>query len=463
MELENKMKKVFNASLLATAVAVSFGASAATFTSTPVKLSAEGVAAGNTYVTPFAYDTTVANTHSAGSTIVLTFSDKVDLTALDGTHTCSNNVSAGTAICGSGALNFDYGTGAYTFDNVIIDKDASTITYSVNLGGPMLAGSAYRTTVTGAVISGASNVDFASDLAGTPIETGTGAIATEHTQFTVTLKQDIDGVVDRVNQDKFVTTSGSVYTNTSGQVVIVDNAAALEADATLVSAAVNLHADWSNRGTTASPILWSGADFTLTDGVTPGTGTINAGKTVMSFASSAAGTWGLSFDNSTTQMEPVTQSFNASATITFGDSMSVTTAATTNVSYQAETGFGEWRLDASVVNVPYLPVGYGLSPNVEVANDSNATSEAEIIIEGFDNAGNQYGPVTLTKKAAGKTVTKISEDDIMTAFGITGKAKLSVTFIIDADEDKVTLAPYYRENESRVNVMSDQYKADSIR
>ena len=67
----------------------------------------------------------LAQNHSV--TLIDIISDKVDLTALDGTHTCSNNVSAGTATCGSGALNFDYGTGAYTFDNVIIDKDASKL------------------------------------------------------------------------------------------------------------------------------------------------------------------------------------------------------------------------------------------------------------------------------------------------------------------------------------------------
>jgi general secretion pathway protein K len=58
------------------------------------------------------------------------------------------------------------------------------------------------------------------------------------------------------------------------------------------------------------------------------------------------------------------------------------------------------------------------------------------------------------------SVTKVAEADIEAAFGLAANAKkkLSVTFVLDADAADITLAPYYRENESRVNVMSDQYK-----
>lgn len=77
--------------------------------------------------------------------------------------------------------------------------------------------------------------------------------------------------------------------------------------------------------------------------------------------------------------------------------------------------------------------------------------------------GKVYAPKVI-KTVPKQTVGKVSENDLKAAFGITdAQIKLNVTFVIDQDADKVTLVPYYKEGQSRINVMSDQYKADNIR
>ena len=119
--------------------------------------------------------------------------------------------------------------------------------------------------------------------------------------------------------------------------------------------------------------------------------------------------------------------------------------------------FGKFQLDASVVNVPYLPVGYGFTPNIEI---SNMGAAGDIMLEGHDNKGNVYPSYLLSKKTAANGLMTVTEKDIEEAFGLApdSKTKVSVTLVIDADADDISLAPYYRQNESRINIISDQYK-----
>ena len=77
------MKTVFKASLLASAMALSIGAQAATISSSPKQLSAEGVAVGLTATNQdLTFDIVVDALHPSASTITLTFDENVDLTTL---------------------------------------------------------------------------------------------------------------------------------------------------------------------------------------------------------------------------------------------------------------------------------------------------------------------------------------------------------------------------------------------
>lgn len=470
------MKKVFNASLVAASLAMAFAANAATIKadpSNPLVLSAEGVATGLVEnATVVSFDVVVQREHAATSEIVLTFSDTVDLTALDGDFACGGP-TAGSFSCGD--VTFNVGTGSFTFDDVSVDADENTITFVVNLGNALTANSAFRVSLGNVAasgnfveLSGAASVSYASNLAGTAIETGSGTLATVAQQFSAVVVTELDGAIERVDRDTFV--PGAVTTD-GATVRVFDKGADLLAAATLDDVTFTLFGDFDRQ--TTPPAYDHTGKWLLDDDATAAVGTtaagtvISAGKAIEFALNTATQTlpdadgtlYALDFDGAGIVIDPT--SFGLTVTVDY------TGVTSDDADLTSEADAGEWRLDAAVINVPYLPTGYAnLSPVVEVSNLGN--TDAEIIIEAVGKTGVKYGPVTLSKVAAKNAVTSLFENDLLTAFGLTkgtSNEKLSVTFIIDADADKVTLAPYYRDttNNNRINVVSDQYKADDIR
>jgi hypothetical protein len=459
MKLEKKMKTVFKASLLASAMALSFGGQAATVSSTPLTLSAEGVAQGEVALNQdLTLDIVVSTQHPSASTITLTFDASVDLDDLDG-GAVSNTPASGTGTAGAGDIIFDYGTGSFTFDNVVIDTTtdgAHTISFQVNLGNPLTADSAFRMTLdTNKIdISGASTISYsASTSAAALIETGSGVIADTASQFSFVVATEYDGLIDRTDRTTF-TPAGVTDVLTA----TFTNDESLPAALTGVNGTMVLEGDFTDL---------LDADFTSGFNAPNVQGVVNAvddSDVTYTFvnADTADLTGGDNTFTSTFVKTVGGTDIPQTGDINVVLSLDAVNGDATTLTYNSNDG-GKWALDASIVNVPYLPVGYGLSPNVEIANV--ASTDASIQVEGFDQFGTQYGPTTLSFDAKGKTVTKVSEANLQAAFGLatTDKRKLSVTFVLDADADKITLAPYYREGESRVNVMSDQYKADDLR
>jgi hypothetical protein len=447
MKLENKMKTVFKTTLLAAALAASFGSQAATVSSTEVELSAEGVAAGVVATGQnLSIDVVVDETHPSASVITLTFDDKVDLTGLTTTGTVDNTATSGLG--NGGDVDFNYGTGSFTFDNVVIDTttdpDAQTISFQVNLGNALTADSAFRVIIGGSTvdISGASTLSYSSvDAADAAIESGSDTIAVEKTQFSYEVTTSFDGVIERLNRKLFTETADDVDVAT----VTFTNDEGLLASLGTITAVASMTGTFTG--------LASG-DLVVTTAA--GTATLNGDKdeftnaiTALEISDAGAdNVYTFTFDETGTADIPVSGDIEIALVVSTPDS---------TLDYTFSGNAGEWVVDGSTVNVPYLPVGYGLSPNIEIANEG---ADASISISGFDQNGIEYGPVELSKMAAANAVTKISEADLQAAFGLatTGKHKLSVTFVLDADAADITLAPYYKEGISRVNVMSDQYK-----
>ncbi|GIU46041.1 hypothetical protein [Shewanella algidipiscicola] len=474
------MKKVFNASILAAAVALSFGASAADVEiSTVLGLTNEAAAAGVTLVSAYDTDFTFYNREelSAGDIVTITF-------------------PIGTVI---GSAVAQVGAGVGTFETPgVVDLGSATVAPTVKLtvavGSPVLNNSKTVVKLTDFNPKAGNAVYTAEDgFSGEPKDTtGSNAVALTSAadQEVASVVTKLDGFVNRENRDTFVFSKGTLVgeIQITRPVVKGDTSltAAVSTDTVVLSAksfkdltmkaatcsdgsAVSIDSSYTpscaGAATVVAPVaaVVSCSDATAipacTDTATFDVSTLTGAlPTVAAPGTGKAGKisiWG----EATATKDIQLTNFDITRTVTYAPVAPVTVAP--KLDYIKDASFGEYQLDASVVNVPYLPVGYDLTPNVEIAN--KAMTDAEIILEGFDHKGNQYGPVTLTKKAAAHAVTKISEADIAAAFGITGKAKLSVTFILDADEDEITLAPYYREGESRVNVLSDQYKADSIR
>jgi hypothetical protein len=173
----------FKKALVASAVVASFGAAAdATVSSTALELSQEGVAGGLTATAQgLTFDVVVGTDTPASSKITLTFDSNIDLTSglLGGsvvnsagsTGTGQGAIQANPGTPGTADIIFDYGTGSFTFDNVEVDDNDQTkgekdsITFQVNLGNSLTAGSAFRVTL-GIPVDGTTPASGLTTIAG---------------------------------------------------------------------------------------------------------------------------------------------------------------------------------------------------------------------------------------------------------------------------------------------------------
>lgn len=468
----------FKKALVATAVVASFGATAATISSDPAQLSAEGVSIGNASagvnIAPatFEIDFVVGSLTPAASVITLTFDEHVDLSTLDGVvgadEAVNNNIAAGTGTVAAGQIVFDYGTGSFTFDRVNVDttEDEHTLSFEVNLGNPVAADSAFRLTfnnAAGVTVDGAATVAYASvDSLDAPIETGMGVIAEEVTQFSVALTSDFDGVTERVIQTSFVSNdeetadgTNGLATDTDTAVITVTNNEDLLAPVVVSGGQIDIQIEGQFDNGAAVAVDNTATEAFVSGAVTGVLDTTNFDDVV--FADVAApntdGTENdipLVFESALDTVAaatviPVTGTM--SATVTFSD-------GSDDFEYTL-SDIGEWRLDATIINVPYFPVGFeGTSTSVHFANE--VATDADIIASAIDDEGNSYGPTELTSDLAGNTVTKVSQAAIMSLFGLTESAKLSVTFNIDADNGDVNAHAYTTSAAGRTEITTSQ-------
>lgn len=459
------MKKLFNASLVALAVAGTFSVNAADISvnGDSVKISTEAKEVGLSYTGALTFDTIVKKDHSAGSEIVLTFSKDVDLSGViggacsglnSGTFTCGGKddpANPGTTIEG---LVFDVGTGSFTFDAVTVDNTAKTISFNVNLGNPLVANSAFRTTIQKIGIAGASNLDYASNLGGTEIETGKAVIATEASQYSFAVATQYNNRVERVNQHEFATfASDETKLVDIARVNILDLATEFDVSATTVKSDIQVNAQLHLGETTQTAFGISGTSLVTSTTIDPVT---DAASNLVGFTASVDGldettATVITFTN-TADKDIALTGFTIDSDVVYNDGNG---GADETKTLSQAADLGKWELDASVVNVPYLPVGYEtLSANVEYSN--HGSTAAAVSITAFDQNGQKHSGDL--PDAAEHTVTKYSDVQIMEALGITAPTKLNITFISDADEENVSIVPYYRQGDSRVQTINDQYK-----
>ncbi|QYK00278.1 hypothetical protein [Shewanella psychrotolerans] len=473
------MKKVFNASILAAAVALSFGANAADVAISQTLDITNEASAAKVAGTAFNADITFYNREelSAGDKVTLSF-------------------PFGTTLPLVADITVDTGAGVGTFESPVlvaedtVKKIGPKIELVVATGSPVLnnsktvvqlAGAAPAYLPTAGQLVYSAEDGFSGDAKDT---TGQNSVAltTSTDQEVASVSAVFDGYVNRLNRDTYVTTKGNLVAEVTSTRPTATVKATVATETLVLTAKKDL-ADLT-KASLYSCDDNSAVSFSATGVASCASGNLETvDVAAAAFAcSDAAAVPACSdtvvFDTSGLTYAAVTggdqAKFSIYLTPTASKDIPLTTytvdrvvtytAAPTNLEYKYVNGadFGMFKLDASVVNVPYLPVGLGLTPNVEIANAGN--TDAAIQLEGFDQNGVAYGPVALTKVAKKGAVTKVSEADIQAAFGLAtdgstaGKKKLSVTFVLDADAEDITLAPYYRQGESRVNVMSDQYK-----
>lgn len=465
------MKKVFKASLVATTIALAFAANAADVAIDPVLT-----------VTNEAVLTKTAIASSDASVVIynrqeLSAGDKVTLT-----------FPLGTTIPAAADITINKGAATASFSAPAVTAATATvgpkITYELLVGNPLLANSKIEVVMDGTTNAPASSYipvsgsvvyearDGFTNAVKDTTGTGTGtpnqaALIVTAAQEIVSLKTPFNGFVERLARATFTAGKGSQVA-----VLNVREPAATIKAAVLAPAATNdvvvLKADGPLRSVAANgPGL---ASLTITDGVTPNTvlaaaftesvvgsgvfDTVTFPANALASASAAAGTdWTISVTPEAAPKTIPLVNFTVTRKVTYQG------VAVANHVATVENAAGKFQLDATLVNVPYLPIGYTqFSPTVEISN--LGATDAQVSIEAVGKTGTKYGPVVLAKKAAKGAVTSFFEADIFTAFGLAkgSNEKLSISFVIDANEKDITVVPYYREGESRVNVVSDQYK-----
>ncbi|MDP5213576.1 hypothetical protein ORJ66_11035 [Pseudoalteromonas tunicata] len=477
--------KLFKKALLATAVFGAMGAQAATISSTPLKLSAEGVALKVPAIaTKLTFDIVVDKDHPSSSTITLNFDSKVDLTANLVGGAVVQGVGNGTAYAGD--VGFNYGTGSFTFDDVVIKNGDATkgetdsITFKVNLGNPLTADSAFRIVlgnhqfdanpgvgVNRVLVSGASSLAYVSNKADkSQIETGTGVIAEEVSQFDFKVGTPLNNLIQRDALTRFLNNAttdvlASTFVNDETLGLALQDVAATLTYTGNFKGLTDNAATLNELNVDNLTLVTSGTPATvtsLTAAIASGAGAVKDTTTVTS--TFANGTDGI---NNTVVAIPVTGNVKASLVVTAAN-QTVGGAAVVlpTGGYSVATGVdaGKWAIDATIINVPYLPVNAANTDTfIHFANETD--KEVDVIVTAIDNNGVEYGPMNLGAKLAANTVTKISEPAMDTLFGLKGAStKLSVTFNIDADKGDVNAYAVTQNDKGRTEVSTSQQRGN---
>ena len=435
----------YKKALVATAVIASFSASAAKITpsTTITKISKEGIAANVAVVNAaFNFDVKVEANTAAASKLKVQFGSGVDLSAM----TVANSVTQAAGSSTAGQMIITFGTGSFTFDNFA--KDTTTagahfVTFDVSLGQPMNTGAAFNVQLFGGLATASSATYTATDGVNV-IDTGVGAIAVEEDQFTFSMDDKFDSLINRTDNTTFIPTSNVDVLSFD----ITNNAAGLSRSITATGATALLAADFTG-------VL-----------VTETTGAITTGAVVDSIATvdkeilltvdaagalAATNTVTLTVDHNNTAITPsglVNVLYTVAGDFTGG----------TKVYNNAKNG-GIWAVDATIINVPYFPVGFeGTSSQINLANES--TSAVDVRVSAIDQNGKVYPEVDLGMDLPKQTVTKISQTMLKTLFGAADEVKLSVTFNVDANEGVVNGYAFTSSEVGRTEISTSQQRGN---
>ncbi len=457
----------FKKALVATAVVASFGATAADITpsTTILELSAEGIAhevAAYAGVFDFNVKTDVAT--PASSTITVTFGADVDLTNVAVTNTVDNATTAGKG--DAGGIMFDYGNGSFTFNNLVVDTDtdnAHFITFDVSLGQPIAQGAAFNVAFTGVggnpEVGGVSVASYSAHDGTSVIDTGDGAISKAVSQFSFEVDDKLDAVIDRDDDELF---TDATAVDTLSFTISNDESLAM------------------SIGTVTYTAVATGAFATLEDAQMAVTGFAAAGGGAPTSTVANEKTITLDLDDVAHVLD---DGDDTDVVITFTHTAGVdnTIDATGDVSVKltaisadftggllvldAAADGGEWSVDATIINVPYLPVGYeGVQSTIQLANEGS--SDVDVIVSAIDSKGKAYGPVNLDTLAGFEdglpkaTVSKLGGVKLMELLEAPAGSSLSITFNIDANEAVVNAYAYTQKaGTGRSEVSTSQQRA----
>jgi hypothetical protein len=459
---------LFKKAIVATAIVSACGSvHAADLTDGTTKYSTQGIE--------------VATTAAADASLVVIVREQLeaqDVVTLDFGLGVKPSAAAATAAVGSeitdpadaGEIGVVYGSGTYKFE--VVSFRAATATVGAQLvlvvktGDPVTKDSSFEVSVdsTDLDLSKASlaTVTYSAvDSNGVAKDTtgdNVGNLIKTQDQYGGAVKTKLDGVIERENQVTFISGGTGLSPDDADTLAITltDNQTlANAANSTAVVATVTVTADNDWPATTS--YTYTPASTTAGTSDTVGTPTVNsANKKELTFTvTNETTTAGIPGDIELT-IDGNTKTLNASE-YTVSVSVDADSGSTTNTPQAiiSNAVAGEWEVDATIINIPYLPIGFeGTSSIVHFSNTSD--SAVDVIVSAVslesDDSNEKYDAVDLGFDLPANSVTKIKQSVFKNLFDLDDETKLSVTFNVNGDSDDVNAYATTKDDVGRTEI-----------
>jgi hypothetical protein len=241
---------------------------------------------------------------------------------------------------------------------------------------------------------------------------------------------NLDATVD-VNDNRF-----SFLANPSAEFAVEgDTPAVLPVTVTAVTYTINGDFSWllDEDGAVDTDI----ADVTSNVGTTV---EVEADKVILTRADATPPTLVIAPDAASETIIP-DQKFTVSAELEYAAGAA---NAEGTVSFSAVNA-GQWSLNGASVHIPYMPYGDNIT---QVINLNNAGSqEGDITVEGFDRAGNKFGPVFVGSAVKNSQVSLAQGiKDALTTAGISANERVSLKLVVNVPATDVTVYSAYNTN-----------------
>lgn len=446
---------LFKKALVATAIVSACGAvNAADLTDGTTKYSTQGIEVATTASADASLVVIVREQLEAQDVVTLDFGLGVKSTAAEATAAVGSEI---TTAATAGKIGVVYGSGTYKFE--VVSFRAATTTVGAQLvlvvktGDPVTKDSSFEVSVHATDLdlskASAATVTYSAvDSNGVAKDTtgdNVGSLIKTQDQYGGSVKTQLNGVIERENQVTFISGgfagTGAPVDEDSLAITLTDNQSlANAANTTGVVATVTVTADVDWPATT--DYLYSLVSTTGGTSDTTGTVTVNpANKKELTFTvTNETTTAGIAGDIELT-IDGNTKTLNASE-YTVSVAVDADSVSTTNTPQAiiSDAVAGEWEVDATIINIPYLPIGFdGTSSIVHFSNTSS--SVVDVIVSAVslesDDSNEKYDAVDLGFDLPANSVTKIKQSVFKDLFNLDDETKLSVTFNVNGDSDEV--------------------------
>jgi len=342
----------------------------------------------------------------------------------------------------NGADGVLYTGGTFTLSGMVLTT--STV---LDAAGDISVAYAARTGVSGTAI----------DSSGTLTDVSNTVVA----QFSSTTTKLLNGIIDVENDRQQYTTGNDTITTDVLTVTPVEAGAAVN-DAVYNGATIVVGGDFSfmetdgDAGIDAAELA---AAFAAT-GADTYTSVINAagdaitvsvadgGGNTVEIATMTFTVAGLGATSATLSV----QDFTVETTLNYDTAAAVPATKATQTAASA----GAWTLNGAQAFFSYLPVGYtGLQNSIVLTN--NGVKDGGVVIEGFDEAGNTYGPMTMADELVGGTNMTITGPDVMSLLTVPAGTKVSLTITVNAPDNDVDFSGYTQKAGTGRQLMAVKY------